>query len=60
VLSSLMAGISAVLLVGVAGCGDQRHGTGYELRVIASSVIGGADRWAGRRCVWRFHRRGPD
>jgi ribose transport system permease protein len=46
-LSSLMAGISAVLLVGWQGAAINAMGTGYELRVIASSVIGGADLMGG-------------
>ena len=46
-LSALMAGISAVLLVGWQGAGINAMGTGYELRVIASSVIGGADLMGG-------------
>src|SRR6185295_8209471 len=47
VLSSLMAGISAVLLVSWQGAAINAMGTGYELRVIASSVIGGADLMGG-------------
>ena len=46
-LSSLMAGTSAVLLVGWQGAAINAMGTGYELRVIASSVIGGADLMGG-------------
>ena len=46
-LSALMAGISAVLLVGWQGAAINAMGTGYELRVIASSVIGGADLMGG-------------
>ena len=46
-LSSLMAGVSAVLLVGWQGAAINAMGTGYELRVIASSVIGGADLMGG-------------
>jgi ribose transport system permease protein len=47
VLSGLMAGISAVLLVGWQGAAINAMGTGYELRAIASSVIGGADLMGG-------------
>jgi len=47
VLSSFMAGISAVLLVSWQGAAINAMGTGYELRVIASSVIGGADLMGG-------------
>jgi ribose transport system permease protein len=46
-LSALMAGISAVLLVGWQGAAINAMGTGYELRVIASTVIGGADLMGG-------------
>ena len=46
-LSAFMAGISAVLLVGWQGAAINAMGTGYELRVIASSVIGGADLMGG-------------
>ncbi|HEV8263288.1 MAG TPA: ABC transporter permease [Burkholderiales bacterium] len=46
-LSALMAGISAVLLVSWQGAAINAMGTGYELRVIASSVIGGADLMGG-------------
>jgi ribose transport system permease protein len=47
VLSGLMSGISAVLLVGWQGAAINAMGTGYELRAIASSVIGGADLMGG-------------
>ncbi len=46
-LSAFMAGISAVLLVSWQGAAINAMGTGYELRVIASSVIGGADLMGG-------------
>ena len=46
-LSSLMAGISAILLVSFLGSAINALGTGYELRVIASSVIGGANLMGG-------------
>ncbi len=46
-LSGLMSGISAVLLVGYQGAAINAMGTGYELRAIASSVIGGADLMGG-------------
>jgi ribose transport system permease protein len=46
-LSGLMSGISAVLLVGWQGAAINAMGTGYELRAIASSVIGGADLMGG-------------
>jgi ribose transport system permease protein len=47
VLSGLMSGISAALLVGYQGAAINAMGTGYELRAIASSVIGGADLMGG-------------
>jgi ribose transport system permease protein len=46
-LSGLMSGISAVLLVGWQGAAINAMGTGYELRAIASSVIGGTDLMGG-------------
>jgi ribose transport system permease protein len=46
-LSGLMSGISAVMLVGWQGAAINAMGTGYELRAIASSVIGGADLMGG-------------
>jgi ribose transport system permease protein len=46
-LSGLMSGISAVLLLGWQGAAINAMGTGYELRVIASTVIGGADLMGG-------------
>ena len=47
VLSSLMAGISAILIVGWLGSAINALGQTYELRVIASSVIGGANLMGG-------------
>jgi ribose transport system permease protein len=47
VLSSVMSGISALLLVSYQGAAINAMGTGYELRAIASSVIGGADLMGG-------------
>jgi ribose transport system permease protein len=43
VLSALAAGISAVLTVGWLGAVTNALGQGYELRVIAASVMGGAN-----------------
>jgi ribose transport system permease protein len=43
VLSSLMTAISAVLMVGWLGSVTNGIGIGYELRVIASTVIGGVN-----------------
>jgi ribose transport system permease protein len=42
-LSSLSAGIAAILLVGWLGAVTNALGLGYELRVIAATVIGGTD-----------------
>jgi ribose transport system permease protein len=46
-LSGVLSGLSAVLLVGYQGAAINAMGTGYELRAIASSVIGGADLMGG-------------
>jgi ribose transport system permease protein len=43
VLSSLAAGFSGVLLAGWLGAAPANLATGYELRVIAAAVIGGAN-----------------
>jgi ribose transport system permease protein len=43
VLSALAAGIAAVLTVGWLGAVTNALGQGYELRVIAASVMGGAN-----------------
>lgn len=42
-LSSLMAGIAAVLMIGWLGAVTNALGTGYELQVIAATVLGGTD-----------------
>lgn len=47
VLSSLTAGVSAVLIVGWLGAVTNALGLTYELRVIAAAVIGGADLMGG-------------
>ncbi len=47
VASSAMAGLTAVLLVGWLGSVTNALGQGYELRVIAASVIGGANLMGG-------------
>ena len=47
VLSSLMAGLSAILIVGWLGSVTNALGLTYELRVIASTVIGGANLMGG-------------
>ncbi|MBV8565918.1 MAG: ABC transporter permease [Methylobacteriaceae bacterium] len=46
-ISSLTAGIAAILLVGWLGAVTNALGAGYELRVIASTVIGGTDLMGG-------------
>lgn len=47
VISGLTAAISAILVVGWQGSAINALGTGYELRVIASTVIGGANLMGG-------------
>jgi ribose transport system permease protein len=47
VISGLMAAISSILIVGWQGSAINGLGTGYELRVIASTVIGGANLMGG-------------
>ncbi len=47
VLSSFLAGVSAVLMVGWLGAVTNALGQGYELRVIAASVLGGANLMGG-------------
>jgi ribose transport system permease protein len=46
-VSALTASIAAVLIVGWQGSAINALGTGYELRVIASTVIGGANLMGG-------------
>ena len=47
IISGLTAAISAVLIVGWQGSAINALGIGYELRVIASTVIGGANLMGG-------------
>jgi ribose transport system permease protein len=47
IVSALTASIAAVLIVGWQGSAINALGTGYELRVIASTVIGGANLMGG-------------
>ena len=47
VISSLMAGVAAILMVGWLGAVTNALGAGYELRVIAATVIGGTDLMGG-------------
>jgi ribose transport system permease protein len=46
-LSSFMAGVSAILMVGWLGSVTNGLGLQYELRVIAATVIGGANLMGG-------------
>jgi ribose transport system permease protein len=47
VLSASMAALSSILILGWQGSAINALGIGYELRVIASTVIGGADLMGG-------------
>jgi ribose transport system permease protein len=47
IVSGLTAGLASVLIVGWQGSAINALGQGYELRVIASTVIGGADLMGG-------------
>ncbi len=47
IVSGLTAGIAAVMIVGWQGSAINALGQGYELRVIASTVIGGANLMGG-------------
>lgn len=47
IVSGLMAAIAAVMIVGWQGSAINALGQGYELRVIASTVIGGANLMGG-------------
>src|SRR4051812_15359151 len=47
-VSGLTAGLASVLIVGWQGSAINALGQGYELRVIASTVIGGADLMGGQ------------
>jgi ribose transport system permease protein len=47
IISGLTAAIAAILIVGWQGSAINALGTGYELRVIASTVIGGANLMGG-------------
>jgi ribose transport system permease protein len=52
VISGLMAAIAAILIVGWQGSAINALGQGYELRVIASTVIGGANLMGGEGGAW--------
>ncbi|MCC6428168.1 MAG: ABC transporter permease [Phycisphaerales bacterium] len=47
-LAGAMAGLSACIYLGYLGAAEPNAGNGYELRVIAASVIGGASLSGGR------------
>jgi ribose transport system permease protein len=47
IVSALTASLAAILIVGWQGSAINALGTGYELRVIASTVIGGANLMGG-------------
>ena len=47
IVSALTAALAAVLIIGWQGSAINALGTGYELRVIASTVIGGANLMGG-------------
>jgi ribose transport system permease protein len=47
ILSGVTAAIAAIMIVGWQGSAINALGTGYELRVIASTVIGGANLMGG-------------
>ncbi len=48
VLAGLMAGIAAMINIGVYGSAASGDGEGYELEVIAAAVVGGASLTGGR------------
>jgi ribose/xylose/arabinose/galactoside ABC-type transport system permease subunit len=47
-LAGLMAGVAAIITLGVFGSADSSTGRGYELDVIAAAVVGGASLSGGR------------
>ncbi len=47
-LAGVLAGLSAAMKVGYFGASSSGDGSGYELRVIAASVVGGASLSGGR------------
>jgi ribose transport system permease protein len=48
VISGLTAGIAALLAIGYYGAASSGDGEGYELNVIAASVVGGASLSGGK------------
>ena len=48
IIAGLTAGISALLNLGYYGSGGSSDGAGYELKVIAAAVVGGASLSGGR------------
>jgi ribose/xylose/arabinose/galactoside ABC-type transport system permease subunit len=47
-LAGLLAGLSAAMYIGYFGAAESNAGAGYELKVIAAAVIGGASLSGGR------------
>lgn len=47
-ISGLTCGVAAMIMLGYYGSGSSDSGSGYELRVIASAVVGGASLAGGR------------
>lgn len=52
-ISSVMAGIAGLFLVGFVGTVDNWVGRGYELNAIVACVIGGVALTGGRGTLWR-------
>jgi len=50
--SGLTAGLAALLALGYYGAASSGDGQGYELNVIAASVVGGASLTGGRGSAW--------
>jgi ribose transport system permease protein len=50
--SGLTAGIAAIIMLGYYGSASSDAGTGYELGVIAASVVGGASLVGGHGTAW--------
>ena len=62
IVSATMAALAAVLIIGWQGSAINALGTGYELRVIASTMIGGANLMGGEGTAYGAFlaaRRGP-
>ena len=59
VWSSLLAGLAAFIGAGFYGSATSSDGTGYELYVIASAVVGGASLSGGKGSALERHARRP-